>query len=160
MHKDQDPVHADQIHNLEKIEKYISAEDHNKKRGHYMVQLIPFGRRGPESGFGDLSFLAIMAEAEENQAMSITNNVENVATAVMRDFRFQETGRIIWIEYMPERKFTYRTEPESFDLVTFKWKRDHYRNLVAYAPNWKRVDREWIEALASGRGIDFSYKVN
>lgn len=83
---------------------------------------------------------------------SITNSIEDAASALVKEFPFFLAAEIIWIEhYDHEPQFPRKhptKEPETFDLVTFQ----RSENSRFYDPDWKRITREEAEKLA-GRPI-------
>lgn len=89
--------------------------------------------------------VVIATELPDNPGMSITNAAEEVAAAVCRDFGL-EPERLVWIEHYPERltgdNYGHRTEPASFDAVTFTWDGQQFSD-----PQWRRLAPEELAFL-------------
>lgn len=125
-----------------RIETTIEVKDPNRNTGTYKIVGHVIGSQGfSDDTTKDKTFFIIMADEETNSAMSITNNCERVATAVLKHPQFpNDPDRVIWAEYYPDRAF-YGNRPqfkESFSLITFEWQYPPGRN-----PQWKAVRPVW-----------------
>jgi hypothetical protein len=91
-------------------------------------------------------------DPQKYQGLSVTNGAEHIATALWEQLDVHP-DRTVYVEHYPdERPAVIRESPyasksrldgaESFDLVTFEW-----TNGKASRPNWKPVDREFVEVL-------------
>lgn len=132
--------------------------------GTYTANIMPFGNyRG--------GAVIVLAEADENEAMSITNNIEKAAMSAVI-IAGLEWSRCLFVEYYPPNKILRLKE--QFDLVQFSLDRTGFSTffdplnlgylsqatsgqsvkhpliklgLVAYSPSWVRVTRDWCEKL-------------
>jgi hypothetical protein len=87
--------------------------------------------------------VVFMTEQNDNHGPSVTNNVEELATQVRREFGL-DSDQTTWVEHYPEREWRVHNrvqiEPPSYDEVTFTWV-----DYVATEPEWRRLDREEVE---------------
>ena len=125
-------------------ERVLYVEDCLKKIGVYIAVTFVVAVDGQTR-------CVVMSEHLDNSAMSITNNVENVATEVMKASEIRNPGRFIWIEHYPIR--ISRDSEETFDLVTFDWLLLHpegpgsIAKWTARRPSWTFSSRDWVEKL-------------
>ena len=132
----------------QRVERLIKAADSNRVIGTYFTVTHSIG-----SG----SYCIVMADHADNSAMSITNNAERVATTILWSFGITNPGRVIWVEYYPDRGFVAGKPQfkETFDLITFDWEFNSNgasrKPWIARRPNWRHVDRAWVEKLIGGK---------
>jgi len=150
-----------------RIEETVEALDGNRRKGHYKIVAHVIGTDSLDNKLADKMIFVVMADAEENDAFSITNNCERVATAVLEKPLFPgaqtlsgfpgaitNPSRVIWAEYYPDRGFIGSRPQfkESFALITFRWdlsvsSRKPVSTWTASRPVWSHTTRKTVEAL-------------
>ena len=92
--------------------------------------------------------LVICTEDEDNEGTSITNMAEHLATRVCYNFGI-DPYQLTWIEHYPERGDKRDPLPESWDIATFQIAQARDGVLRCLKPDWKRIERDAVEALKS-----------
>lgn len=95
-------------------------------------------------GFGrdEGMVVVIVTQIIEDDGTSITNWVEQLATAITTAERISP-NRLIWIEHYPEERDEFDVESEeSYKRVTFDYSRGAYRD-----PEWHHIVRADVEAM-------------
>lgn len=100
---------------------------------------------------GEITFV-IATELPDNAGTSITNCAENLCIIALNKYNI-DLRRVVWIEHYPGEQGIFKSDRETFDLVTFdivpmpnplapKEVRVKLQN-----PKWKRLKREHVESL-------------
>lgn len=87
--------------------------------------------------------VVILSEMDSNTGISVTNDIEHLATLVLRDYDLHPNFTI-WIEHYSPHSYRHTPddELETYDLIQFNWNDNRFS-----APRWCRLTYDEVNAL-------------